>query len=183
MRTFIGVIDIIRKDGRSPFYNFKPLREIVDGVLVKVDYSELLPESQADNINLRYTFQNDEEYNYMSDNFANRELYVIDFEKNELEDNYNNDNERLNTGYLLKIDMLRKNNRIRPLYQTKNIIQIYSSKKVNKESLSSNNIYIIDEYTGIREGQKIYIQLKEENSDFFAGPYTVQKQKNKSAIA
>ena len=183
MRTFIGVIDIIRKEGRSPFYNFKPLREIVDGVLIKVDYNELLPESQAENINLRYTFQSDEEYNYMSDNFANRELYVIDFEKNELEDNYNNDNERLNTGYLLKIDMLRKNNRIRPLYQTKNIIQVYSSKKVNKDSLSSNNIYIIDEYTGIREGQKIYIQLKEENNDFFAGPYTVQKQKNKSAIA
>lgn len=183
MRTFIGVIDIIRKEGRSPFYNFKPLREIVDGVLIKVDYNELLPESQAENINLRYTFQSDEEYNYMSDNFANRELYVIDFEKNELEDNYNNDNERLNTGYLLKIDMLRKNNRIRPLYQTKNIIQVYSSKKVNKDSLSSNNIYIIDEYTGIREGQKIYIQLKEENNDFFAGPYTVQTQKNKSAIA
>ena len=111
MRTFIGVIDIIRKEGRFPFYNFKPLREIVDGVLIKVDYNELLPESLADNINLRYTFQSDEEYNYMSDNFANRELYVIDFEKNELEDNYNNDNERLNTGYLLKIDMLRKNNR------------------------------------------------------------------------
>lgn len=183
MRTFIGVIDIIRKEGRSPFYNFKPLREMVDGVLERIDYKELLPESQAENINLRYTFQSDEEYNYMSDNFANRELYVIDFDKNELEDNFNNDNERLNTGYHLKIDMLRKNNRIRPLYQTKNIIQIYSNKKVTKESLSSNNIYIIDEYTGIRDGQKIYIQLKEDDSDFFVGPYTIQKQKNNSAIA
>ena len=100
MRTFIGVIDIIRKEGRSPFYNFKPLREIIDGALERIDYKELLPESQAENINLRYTFQSDEEYNYMSDNFANRELYVIDFDKNELEDNFNNDNERLNTGII-----------------------------------------------------------------------------------
>lgn len=183
MRTFIGVIDIIRKEGRSPFYNFKPLREIIDGALERIDYKELLPESQAENINLRYTFQSDEEYNYMSDNFANRELYVIDFDKNELEDNFNNDNERLNTGYHLKIDMLRKHNRIRPLYQHKNLIQVYSNKKVTKESLSSNNIYIIDEYTGIRDGQKIYIQLKEDDSDFFVGPYMIQKQKNNSAIA
>lgn len=183
MRTFIGVIDIIRKEGRSPFYNFKPLREIIDGVLERIDYKELLPESKAENINLRYTFQSDEEYNYMSNNFANRELYVIDFDKNELEDNFNNDNERLDTGYHLKIDMLRKHNRIRPLYQHKNLIQVYSHKKVTKESLSSNNIYIIDEYTGIRDGQKIYIQLKEDDSDFFVGPYIIQKQKNNSAIA
>ena len=60
MRTFIGVIDIIRKEGRSPFYNFKPLREIIDGVLERIDYKELLPESKAENINLRYTFQSDE---------------------------------------------------------------------------------------------------------------------------
>ena len=183
MRQFIGVIDVIRKEGRSPFYNFKPLREVIDGTIEKINYKELLPESQAENINLRYTFQNSEEYSYMSDNFAHRELYVIDFDKNELEDNFNNDNERLNTGYLLKIDMLRKNNRIRPIYQTKNIIQIYSNKKVTKESLSSNNTYIIEEYAGIRENQKIYIQLKEDNSDFFAGPYIIQEQRNKSVIA
>ena len=58
MRQFIGVIDIIRKEGRFPFYNFKPLREVIDGTIEKINYKELLPESQAENINLRYTFQN-----------------------------------------------------------------------------------------------------------------------------
>jgi len=162
MGTYLGIITI-----RNRYVNFKPLYEYKNGkfhFINQYDRQALLPESSFNDIN----FYSGDSRQHVEDMFITDTYCLLDFEKEDLEDNITN-GIRNPTGY--KIDVLDKLNSGK-IYYLSDIGYYYMLSQNGIEGSYKTNpiLEVNDPYA--YKGLKVVIPIDEEKNTVI-GPFEV----------
>lgn len=166
MGIYIGCIE--RKiSGRTVFFNFKPLAEVLQNEIRELNSPELdalLPQSSKHDINFSYQWDSYDELNDMDAFFQNRALVVFEFVLSDLEDNIHN-GVRKPTGYQVNaLDML-KAGKIRNLCED----GVYQLVRENDDADFYAEPIVEIDVDDVMVGRNVFVDL----GDFVAGPYAV----------
>ncbi len=163
MGTYLGIIAI-----RNRYVNFKPLYEYDNGRFIFInqyDRQALLPDSAFGDIN----FYSRDNGHHVDNMFIDDTYCLLDFEKDELEDNITN-GIRNQTGY--KIDVIEKLNSGK-LYYLSDIDHYYVLSENGIEGSYKTNpiLEVTDPYA--YKGLEVVIPVAEKENTVI-GPFTVE---------
>lgn len=171
MRTYLGAVAI-----RNRYVNFKPLYEFKNGefhFINQFDRQVLLPESAFGDIN----FYSGDIRQRVEDIFIDGTYCLLDFEKEELEDNITN-GVRNQTGY--KLDAIEKLNK-GEIYSLNDIDYYYVLNENGVEGSYKTNPILEVTAPYAYEGLKVVIPVSEEKNTVI-GPFTVEWREHDSKL-
>ena len=175
MALYIGFIDI-----RTNFYNFKPLARIESNntleILTSLDRKELLPESRNENINLFYDYRQTEQSDFMKSTFHFSSLFALQFELDDLEDNYTSDGYTRNaTGYKINAYKAYIDNKL------KTIESCGFYYLISKQNLSDDLNIFREKIIFLKGVVKGAYVLASFDNDVLFGPYFVDEREQDRA--
>lgn len=168
MGVYLGCIE---KKGYEPaiYFNFKPIYEISNGSLIWLSPEErkmILPNSEKENINFSYNFNNTDQRKLMDENFSDNQLIIFEFDLSELLDNLVR-GERNQTGYKVLVSEIISSGKVRSL-EKDGMYLLLSSVEIKSNFYRDNIVEV--EAIGIKTGMNVLLQV---DNDFIAGPYQV----------
>ena len=152
------------------YYNFKPLYKLQHDELIELttfSVESIIPRSEKLNINLWFGLQ---DRSRIENFFFDDSLMVIDFEREELEENRNSFGELNQTAYKLNAPKLIDQDRIQYM-EDYGIYYVIPSENVTSKIKGAEVIELNDDY--IVEGQDVVIYVE---NGLFAGPFEVKKR-------
>ena len=173
MYKILGTIETMNN-----YYNFNLLYEVRDKTLYELsdyDIRDILTDSEKLNINLYYTGWG-EEKTVLEELEDERFPVVLEFDQNDLEDNYNRNGEINPTAYKISVKKLIESERIKKI-QEYGLYYVVPFQSIDSDLKHSEIIEIKNER--IQDGQEVLIRLEE---DIYIGPYQVTKRKFDQAM-
>lgn len=168
MGVYIGFVE---KKGNEPtvFFNFKPIVEVRGQQLVSLtpaDLEALLPDSEKQNINFAFSWNDSDARRQVDAMFDEKTLTVFEFSLDDLQENYKTNGERNQTGYKVQVTDFIDSGKIRRLDSAG---VYYAVRKNELISDFSNDAIVEINPACVLSGDRVFVEL----DDFWAGPYEV----------
>lgn len=166
MGVYLGKIDIM-----NTYYNFTPLYEYTNNKFVQLldfDYERVLPDSEKRNINFSYNIFSTEATDFMEDHFFEDVPIVFEFDKDELELNYQPSGVLNKTGYKIRtIEEFEKGRIKSPA--SYGCYLVFSENELSGDPRTTNILELGTDQ--LSDSTQVMIRLKDEG--MFIGPYEV----------